>query len=57
MIVRAMKRLAPGQVLEVIGYDRGALEDIPAWCRLTHNPLLAVDRCRPAHFFIQKRKE
>jgi tRNA 2-thiouridine synthesizing protein A len=57
LVVRAMKTLAPGQVLEVVGYDTGALEDLPAWCRLTRNPLLGMERSRPAHFFIRKREE
>lgn len=57
LVFKAMKRLPPGHVLEVVGYDRGALEDIPAWCRMTGNRLLGIDRSRPAHFFIQKRKE
>lgn len=57
LVFRAVKRLEPGQVLEIVGYDRGALQDIPAWCRLTRNPLLGIDPSTPAHFFIQKRKE
>jgi len=57
LVFKAMKRLDGGQVLEVVGYDRGALQDIPAWCRLTRNPLLGMIPDRPAHFFIQKRKE
>ncbi len=54
LVFRAMKRLAPGDVLEVVGYDIGALEDIPAWCRLTRNPLLGIERTKPARFFIRK---
>ncbi len=54
LVFRAMKRLAPGDVLEVVGYDTGALEDIPAWCRLTRNPLLGMERTKPARFFIRK---
>ena len=57
LIVRAMKRLEPGQVLQVTGYDPGAREDIPAWCRLSRNTLLGVEASRPTHYFIQKRKE
>lgn len=54
LVFRAMKSLAPGQVLEVVGYDTGALEDIPAWCRMTRNSLLKVERSKPARFFIRK---
>jgi tRNA 2-thiouridine synthesizing protein A len=54
LVFRAMKRLEAGQVLEVAGYDTGALEDIPAWCRLTRNPLLGIERTKPARFLIRK---
>ena len=36
-VIRAQERvkdLAPGDMLEVICTDPGALHDIPAWCRL-----------------------
>lgn len=54
LVFKAMKRLQPGQILEVVGYNTGALADIPAWCRMTRNPLLAIHRTKPAHFLIQK---
>jgi TusA-related sulfurtransferase len=54
LIHRAIKPLEPGQVLEVVGYSLGAVEDIPAWCRMTSNPLLAMHRTTPARFFIRK---
>lgn len=53
-IVRAIPMLPAGTVIEVVAYSRSALHDIPAWCRMTRNPLLHVDATRPAHFFIQK---
>jgi tRNA 2-thiouridine synthesizing protein A len=36
-------RLAPGKVFKVIALDAGAPADIPAWCRMTNNTLLAHD--------------
>lgn len=57
LVVRAFRQLLPGQVLEVVGYDPGAREDIPAWCRLTRNHLLHVERCDPSRYYIQKPKE
>jgi tRNA 2-thiouridine synthesizing protein A len=54
LVFRAMKQIAPGQLLEVVGYDTGALEDIPAWCRLTRNSLLGIERTKPARFLIRK---
>lgn len=58
LIFERMKKLQPGQVLQVFGYDPGAQIDVPAWCRMTGNPLLHVDippdNSRPVYFFIQK---
>lgn len=45
------------EVLHVVGYDRGAIQDIPAWCRMTGHRLLSVRDARPAHFFIQKTRK
>ncbi len=41
---RAMNRLAPGEVLEVLATDPGTCTDIPAWCERTGNELLASER-------------
>ena len=36
----AVKKLAVGEILEIIGTDSGILQDIPAWCRINgHNVL------------------
>lgn len=61
LIYQHMQRLAPGQVLEVVGYDPGAWVDIAAWCRMTGHTLLEA-RGEPwhgeaAHYFIRKRNE
>lgn len=58
LIFRQMKPMKQGQVLRVTAYDRGAAEDIPAWCRVTGNALLyqAVpkDQSQLSSFYIQK---
>lgn len=41
LILQAMKRMEPGAVLEVRSTDPGVREDLPAWCRMTSNELLA----------------
>jgi tRNA 2-thiouridine synthesizing protein A len=38
-----MEAMRPGQVLRLVALDSGAPEDLPAWCRLTGNTLLAAD--------------
>lgn len=58
MIAQRVKAMTAGQVLHVTGYDRGAAEDIPAWCRMTQNTLvyqtISKDAGQPSHFYIQK---
>ncbi|MDQ0255276.1 tRNA 2-thiouridine synthesizing protein A [Evansella vedderi] len=51
-----MKTLQPGQVMEVISYDLGAVEDIPAWCRMQGHTLLysQSEGLMKTHFFIKK---
>lgn len=41
LMLQAMKRLESGAVLEVRSTDPGVREDLPAWCRMTGNTLLA----------------
>lgn len=35
--------LADGDLLHLVARDPGAREDLPAWCRLTGNHLVAAD--------------
>jgi tRNA 2-thiouridine synthesizing protein A len=37
-----MKKLLPGQILELRALDSGAIEDIPAWCGLTKYNLISA---------------
>jgi tRNA 2-thiouridine synthesizing protein A len=61
LIFQHMNTLQPHQVLHVVGYDRGAAQDIPAWCRMTQNTLLYQSiseiPSQPSHFYIQKKGE
>ena len=50
----AMLALPPRAVLELIAYDAGAPEDVPAWCRMTRHQLL---RSEPPVYWIQRRDE
>lgn len=40
-----VKNLLPGDVLEVISTDPGALQDIPAWCRINGHRVLETAEC------------
>ena len=58
LIFQTMKKLRPGQTLEVLAYDLAAETDIPAWCRSTGHLLLAQNlEAYPKSFLIQKRGE
>lgn len=54
-LMKAIKPLQIGQILEVRALDPGASADIPAWCNLTGHTLLAGS-CGDdnAHYFIRK---
>lgn len=49
-VIRVQDRIAelgPGDTLEVVCTDPGALNDIPAWCRVHgHQVVRAEERCR-----------
>ncbi|RXT03591.1 sulfurtransferase TusA family protein [Ammoniphilus sp. CFH 90114] len=51
-----MKKMEPNQIIEVVSYDPGAREDIPAWCRLQGHTLLERrDVEKINHYYIQKK--
>jgi tRNA 2-thiouridine synthesizing protein A len=55
LIFQAVRRLAPGQTLEVRAYDLAARLDIPAWCRSSGNTLEHMDiHAHPQRFLIRK---
>jgi tRNA 2-thiouridine synthesizing protein A len=49
-----LRKLEPGQVLEVIARDPAAPQDLPAWCELTGNPLLHVAH---PHYWISRKSQ
>ena len=55
LIFQTIKRMEPGQNLEVLAYDQLAEIDITAWCRMTGNVLVAHFRDKhPQRFYIRK---
>lgn len=40
-LMKKIRTLEGGQVLKVLALDAGASNDIPAWCSMTKNELLA----------------
>jgi TusA-related sulfurtransferase len=53
-MVRVIRPLPPGSIVEVVAYSTSARLDIPAWCRMTGNPLLHVRLDHPARFLIRR---
>jgi tRNA 2-thiouridine synthesizing protein A len=52
--LRIRMRAAPGKLFKVIALDAGAPADIPAWCKMTHNRLLAHDADERAYWIRAK---
>jgi tRNA 2-thiouridine synthesizing protein A len=48
-----IRRMAPGDTLEIVADDPGASTDLPAWCRMTGNTLLSAD---PPLFVIRREE-
>jgi tRNA 2-thiouridine synthesizing protein A len=57
-LAKRIKELPPGSLLRVIATDRGAIADIPAWCRMTGHTLLEIEKQSepPYQFIIKVRK-
>ena len=47
-----LKPMPPGTVLRLVARDPGAVEDIPAWCRLSGHAL--VDAAHPVYRIRRK---
>ncbi len=47
-----LKNMQPLKVLRLIAEDEGAVEDIPAWCRLTGHKLISA---RHPEYLIERR--
>ncbi len=56
LIRKHLDPLRPGQILEVRSTEISVEEDLPAWCRLTGNPLVSATRDGPARRFLIRKK-
>ena len=54
---KAMKGLAPGELLEVLATDPGSVPDFKAWAQSTGNPLLESTQEGGVYRFVLKKKE
>ncbi len=55
LIRRHIDPLADGQLLEITSREASVAEDLPSWCRLTGNELVAHERQDRTHRFIVSR--
>ena len=46
--------LEPGQIMKVTARDPGAPADVPAWCRMTGNPLVGG---APPVYLIRRKED
>ena len=55
MMAKNMRKLEPGQVLEIHADDEGAHADVPAWCEQTGNEFLGKeDEDDHTSYFVRK---
>ena len=54
---KAMKELAPGELLEAFATDPGSVPDFKAWSQSTGNPLVELSQESGVFHFILKKKE
>lgn len=54
---RALRELAPGQMLKVLATDPAAEADFPAYCRQTGHTLVATGREAETYIFVIRKKD
>jgi tRNA 2-thiouridine synthesizing protein A len=54
---KAMKQMAPGQLLEVFATDPGSVPDFKAWAQATGNALVESSQSAEIFHFVLKKKE
>lgn len=54
---KAMKELAPGELLEALATDPGSVSDFNAWAKTTGNPLVEWGEEGGVYRFVLKKKE
>jgi len=54
---KAMKELAPGELLEAFATDPGSVPDFKAWAKSTGNPFVESSQEGAVFHFVLKKKE
>jgi tRNA 2-thiouridine synthesizing protein A len=56
-LMKAMKNVPPGEILDLHATDSGAREDIPSWCNMTGNKLIEAETGDDGHHYLIQKKE
>jgi tRNA 2-thiouridine synthesizing protein A len=51
----AIAMMTEGEVLGVLVTDRDSIADLPAWCRMTGNRLLATEERSGVHYLLIRK--
>jgi tRNA 2-thiouridine synthesizing protein A len=54
---KAMKQIAPGELLEALATDPGSVSDFKAWAKTTGNPLVESSQEAGVFRFVLQKKE
>lgn len=55
-MAKRMRKMQPGQVLELLANDQVAKKDVPGWCQDTGNEFLAREEVdNQLKFYVRKR--
>jgi tRNA 2-thiouridine synthesizing protein A len=55
---QTIKKMKPGQVLEVVATDKGIKQDMPAWCKATGNECLGTEeQGEEIKVYVKKTRE
>jgi len=54
-MAKNVKKLEPGQILEIQADDEGAHADIPAWCEQTGNEFIGEERVNGYYRYLVKK--
>ena len=55
-LMKAMGTIASGETIEITARDRGAVNDIPAWCRMTGHQLISGPSGTDGSVYVIQKK-
>jgi tRNA 2-thiouridine synthesizing protein A len=55
LLQRSIRKIAPGELLELTARDPGAREDLPSWCRMTGHTLVETPGTAPEVYLVRRK--